>query len=110
LQRTIPGQRRYTIEAQALLQLQQRAWPGNIRELRNVLDRARLFADDGVIRCAHLSSALGQPAALPLEAVPGGASLPEASSTFAGTRSELATELGISERTLYRRLKKQGLA
>jgi transcriptional regulator with PAS, ATPase and Fis domain len=112
LQRTIPGQRRLTIEPQALLQLQLRAWPGNIRELRNVLDRARLFADDGVIRCAHLPSALGQPApaALSIDTNPSGASLPEAIATFAGTRSELATELGISERTLYRRLKKQGLA
>ena len=30
--------------------------------------------------------------------------------TFKGTRSELAKHLGISDRTLYRRLKEQGLA
>ena len=30
--------------------------------------------------------------------------------TFQGTRRELATELGMSERTLYRRLKARGLA
>jgi DNA-binding NtrC family response regulator len=36
--------------------------------------------------------------------------LPQAIAAFAGTRSELANELGISERTLYRRLKKQGMA
>lgn len=118
LQRTIPGQRRLIIEPQALLQLQQRAWPGNIRELRNVLDRARLFADDGVIRCAHLPSALNHSgpdssaplSALPTDGIQGSASLPEIIASFAGTRSELATELGISERTLYRRLKKHGLA
>ena len=110
LQRTSLGQHRLTIEPQALLQLQLRAWPGNIRELRNVLERARLFADDGVIRCEHLSTTLSQPthAALPIDAV--FPSLPEAIATFEGTRSELATALGISERTLYRRLKKQGLA
>jgi DNA-binding NtrC family response regulator len=105
------GLRRFTIEAQALLQLQQRAWPGNIRELRNVLERARLFADDGVIRCAHLSSALDQSAALSTMAEPAIAVLStQQIATFSGTRSELAKELGISERTLYRRLKKQGLA
>ena len=110
LQRTSPGQHRLTIEPQALLQLQLRAWPGNIRELRNVLERARLFADDGVIRCEHLSPTLSQPthAALPIN--PDFTSLPEAIATFEGTRSELATSLGISERTLYRRLKKQGLS
>jgi transcriptional regulator with PAS, ATPase and Fis domain len=110
LQRTSAGQRRLTIEPQALLQLQLRAWPGNIRELRNVLERARLFADDGVIRCAHLPSALGQlaPPSAPMAAIPAGA--PQAIAAFAGTRSELANALGISERTLYRRLKKQGLA
>jgi transcriptional regulator of acetoin/glycerol metabolism len=30
-------------------------------------------------------------------------------STFKGTRSELAKHLGISERTLYRRLEQHGL-
>jgi len=30
--------------------LQQYPWPGNIRELRNVLERAALLSDDGVIR------------------------------------------------------------
>jgi transcriptional regulator of acetoin/glycerol metabolism len=34
--------------------MQHYRWPGNIRELRNAIDRARLFADDGVIGLAHL--------------------------------------------------------
>jgi transcriptional regulator with PAS, ATPase and Fis domain len=138
LKRSGAGQRHLTIEPQALLQLQQRAWPGNIRELRNVLERARLFADDGVIRCAQLPlapdhswpghsgpghsgpghsgpghSGPGQPAplsALPEPVISADVPLPEAIAAFIGTRSELATALGISERTLYRRLKKQGLA
>ncbi|MGZ8287715.1 MAG: sigma-54 interaction domain-containing protein [Telluria sp.] len=118
LQHSISGQRRLTIEPQALLQLQHFPWPGNVRELRNVLERARLFADDGVIRCAHLPSALGHSvpgpsapiSALPTDAIQSGASLPEAFAAFAGTRSELAAKLGMSERTLYRRLKKPGLA
>ena len=37
-------------------------------------------------------------------------SLAQALATFKGTRSELAKHLGISDRTLYRRLKEQGLA
>ncbi|MFT5534875.1 MAG: transcriptional regulator with PAS, ATPase and Fis domain [Burkholderiaceae bacterium] len=106
LQRTDTGKHELTITPDALVQLQQRGWPGNIRELRNVLERARLFADDGVIRAAYLPAApqpvTDQPSA--------GNSLDHVLATFQGTRSELAKSMGISERTLYRRLKEQGLA
>jgi transcriptional regulator with PAS, ATPase and Fis domain len=113
LQRSDPGKRRLTVEPQAMTQLQARAWPGNIRELRNVLERARLFADDGVIRVAHLPPGPSWPA--PAQRVLGGAAtedsaLAQISAGFAGTRSELAATLGISERTLYRRLKALDLA
>jgi transcriptional regulator with PAS, ATPase and Fis domain len=105
LQRNDAGSRELTIEAQALAQLQQRNWPGNIRELRNVLERARLFADDGVIRVANLPALPQLVATAPVA----GTTLAHVMATFTGTRSELAASLGISERTLYRRLKEQGL-
>lgn len=111
LQRSGTGKRRLTIDADALMQLQRYFWPGNIRELRNVLERASLFADDGVIHSVHLPQApdaITQRLAKP--AVADGHSLPQSLSAFKGTRSELARHLGISERTLYRRLKEQGLA
>ncbi|MDO3384521.1 helix-turn-helix domain-containing protein, partial [Gilvimarinus sp. SDUM040013] len=85
-------------------------FPGNIRELRNVLERARLFADDGVIRPEHLPEDIG--AQMPVSR---GAKrrdlgeLAQALEQFKGSRSELARHLGMSERTLYRRLKALGL-
>ncbi|ATQ79044.1 Fis family transcriptional regulator [Massilia violaceinigra] len=105
LRRAGGGTRALNIDPEALAVLQRLAWPGNIRELRNVLDRASLFADDGVIRVAHLPVAPSVPGLAPT--IAGGAQ-DEALSQFAGTRSELAAALGISERTLYRRLKQQG--
>jgi DNA-binding NtrC family response regulator len=41
---------RLRISDEALLTLQRYAWPGNIRELRNVLERATLLSDDDVIQ------------------------------------------------------------
>ncbi|WP_339492569.1 sigma-54 interaction domain-containing protein [Pseudomonas sp. EA_15y_Pfl2_R67] len=110
LQRSGTGKRRLTIDPEALMQLQRFSWPGNIRELRNVLERAALFADDGVIHALHLPAppvALLAPALAP---APDSRDLEQLVATFRGTRSELAKHLGVSERTLYRRLKEQGLA
>ncbi|CAH0178288.1 sigma-54 interaction domain-containing protein [Pseudomonas brassicacearum] len=110
LQRSGTGKRRLTIDPEALMQLQRFAWPGNIRELRNVLERAALFADDGVIHTLHLPVpplALSAPALAP---APDSRDLEQLVATFKGTRSELARHLGVSERTLYRRLKEHGLA
>ncbi|MGZ8301185.1 MAG: sigma-54 interaction domain-containing protein [Telluria sp.] len=107
LQRGGASKRKLTIDPGAMAQLQQFAWPGNVRELRNVLERARLFADDGVIRAAYLPAPPA--AALPAPAPVAAGALADMLATFGGSRSELAAQLGISERTLYRRLKAQGL-
>ncbi len=139
LQRGANARHRVSVEPAAMARLQAHDWPGNIRELRNVLDRARLFADDGIIRAEHMPDEFGRLSSLqplqtlqpqlpqlpsavsPAELLPGGAprsrlkstsdeALTQRAATFPGTRRELATELGLSERTLYRRLKALGLA
>ncbi|MBW8012698.1 MAG: sigma-54-dependent Fis family transcriptional regulator [Chloroflexi bacterium] len=42
------------ISPQALDALIDHDWPGNIRELKNIIERAMLFCDDAVIDLAHL--------------------------------------------------------
>lgn len=42
------------ISPQALEALVKHDWPGNIRELRNIIERAMLFCDDAEIGLAHL--------------------------------------------------------
>ncbi len=104
-----------------MARLQAHDWPGNIRELRNVLERARLFADDGIVRAEHLPEGLGcgtpphhgketSPPPARLRAGADDAELRQLATGFTGTRRELAARLGLSERTLYRRLKALGLA
>lgn len=102
------------VQPAAMARLQAHDWPGNIRELRNVLERARLFADDGIVRPEHLPDWLRVPPTTPPTAAP--------SATPAGdteirrlvadgqlSRCDMARQLGLSERTLYRRLKALGL-
>ena len=59
----------------ALDRLAAHAWPGNIRELRNVLEQAALMTDDIRLTAAHLDVAMGQAPAAPgvVAEVPDGA-------------------------------------
>ncbi|MBB5460842.1 sigma-54-dependent Fis family transcriptional regulator [Paraburkholderia sp. Cpub6] len=104
-----------SISTDAMAQLRAYAWPGNIRELRNALERANLLADGGVIRAEHLPQAVrGRASGGGQDSLAVGvglsrkltdAELARAAAQFRGKRSELAAQLGLSERTLYRRLK-----
>jgi len=121
LQRAAGAKGRIAVDAQAMALLKSHDWPGNIRELRNVLDRARLFADDAVIRVEHLPESV-QHRAPPPATTSTTPTSPTRSRTrreedelrelVAGgqyTRLEMANLLGLSERTVYRRLKALGL-
>jgi two-component system response regulator HydG len=93
------------------------AYPGNVRELRNILERASLLCDGDEILLQHLplelvTAACTLPGAPPqyLPAQPDSrereaVSLAEQVRHFRGNRKALARHLGLSERTLYRRLK-----
>lgn len=91
------------------------AFPGNIRELRNLLERAALLTDDSLITPAQLPDhccedpsirAPGTPddeTILPLEVVEQ-RYLAQVAARFQGDRDTLARRLGISTRTLFRKL------
>ncbi len=119
LQRGGSAQHRIVVLPEAMARLQSHDWPGNIRELRNVLERARLFADDGVVRPEHLPETFdggGSSQKLPsataarsTERVDGDEAIRRLVVAGESTRREMAQLLGMSERTLYRRLKALGL-
>ncbi|WP_018935631.1 sigma-54-dependent Fis family transcriptional regulator [Thioalkalivibrio sp. ALJ24] len=100
--------------------LEHYAFPGNIRELRNILERAALLSDGHEIRAEHLGPEVTQdpdhqdlppPRALtggeirPLEEVER-EYLRYAATVHRGDRRSLAARLGLSERSLYRYLQK----
>ncbi len=105
-----------TLDAAALAWLEQHPLPGNVRQLRNLLERAQMLADGDEIRLEHLSAT----GPSPRQGGEGAAAwsraeirplrdvereyLMWARDNFEGERSELANKLGLSERTLYRKL------
>jgi transcriptional regulator with PAS, ATPase and Fis domain len=115
LQRVRPGHPQ-TIDDDAMSLLEAYDFPGNVRELRNIVERASLLAENGSIEARHLPDAVrragdalahGQGRALARNTLQAAASaaLREAASVHRGSRRELAAALGMSERTLYRKLR-----
>jgi len=108
------GKRLSGIATPALKALRAYHWPGNIRELQNVLERAVILAR-GEVTSAELPELvrLAENDALPA----GGGLLKEAEhqailtalKATAGNRRLAADRLGISRRTLQYRLKEYGL-
>lgn len=104
------------VDGEAMRLLQCYAFPGNVRELRNLLQRAQLLAGEQVIGAEHLPETIRAAGTRPASGRPAPsvqdekARLSHALATFDGTRAELARALGYSERTLYRRLRRLGLA
>jgi DNA-binding NtrC family response regulator len=127
------------IAPEALLCLLAHSWPGNIRELRNVIERAVALCAGPLIQLDDLPPSLHRSSAPchglngPVTEVPGGIPtmlpLPAAGTTSlarskaavesgviaealqrnGGNRLKAAAELGISRKTLYQKLNKYGL-
>ncbi|MBI4886939.1 MAG: sigma-54-dependent Fis family transcriptional regulator [Acidobacteria bacterium] len=99
-------------------------WPGNIRELRNVLERACMLSEGRMLNEREVLAALGRgqrpglsPIAARAAAEPDAAEEPvldrgrieQALQQVGGNRSAAAKLLGVSRRALYRRLDTFGL-
>ncbi|HYG59370.1 MAG TPA: sigma 54-interacting transcriptional regulator [Symbiobacteriaceae bacterium] len=127
------------IEPEVMMALMRYTWPGNIRELRNVMERVVVLADDGMIRAGQLPSHILQAIhSDSVSAVPAVSELlhpeqethppqaPEldltgtarearrkailtALDTCGGNRSAAAERLGISRSALYYQMKRLGI-
>ncbi|MBI4543797.1 MAG: sigma-54-dependent Fis family transcriptional regulator [Gemmatimonadetes bacterium] len=104
--------------AEALDLLTRYSWPGNIRELRNVLERVLLLgAGAEEVLPAHLPTELTSVAGPPGPDSDPGLSLDELErrhiarvlAHHAGNRSRAARTLGISRAALYQKLRRYGL-
>lgn len=116
LQRQCSPEVRPRFDKAALECLMNYHFPGNIRELRNIVERAVLLADGERIGIAELPPAVQN--SIPQDSLRGQLQFDEilplaemerlylysAANRFKGDRKSLAKKLGISESTLYRKL------
>ena len=105
----------WDIEPVAELALEQYAWPGNVRQLINSIDRAKILGDDGLIRLHDLPREVFEPRSAPNSS---GELLTDDLATLQrskvvsvlrraqGNKSHAAKMLGIERRKLYRLLEK----
>src|SRR3984957_9950721 len=122
------GQDGVKIDEEAFAKLMDYSWPGNIRQLRNVLRTASALCREGVIRASNLPQEIldtePRPAPLaPANTEPAAASAAESSPSAALREAECAAllrelermrwnisrtaqTLGISRNTLYRKIHK----
>ena len=86
-------------------------WPGNVRELKNVIARAQLLAQDGVVGPELLNlqvETLHAPATRNLDE-PSREAVAAALLRANGVVSRAAQALGLSRQALYRRIERYGL-
>ena len=114
------------LSAEALELLQAYSWPGNIRELRNVMERALVLCDGSEISVEHLPveklrlERMGSPA--PVGDTPTPVVTPDdgdgdgerkrilgAMTELGGNQTRVAAKLGIARGTLIARLERYGI-
>ena len=94
-----------TLSDEASYALQAYTYPGNIRELKAIIERACLLCDDGTIKPEHLRLPdTAETSQTPETVLPSSDGDTQLLAHFKGSRKNLAKQLGISERTLYRKL------
>ncbi len=109
----------FTVSSAALRLLSNYRWPGNVRELINVLSRAKAFCETMCITPDDLPATIAMSTNMER-----GVEMPENDTLEAyeqlafenairktdGNRREAAALLGVSEATLYRKMKQYGLS
>lgn len=109
LQRQVDG-----LDAAAAELLVQHSWPGNLRELNNVVKRAVLLARGRQITAAELQQAMGpvRQNVVPTlhDAADERQRIEEALRQTGGNKAKAARLLGIDRKTIYNKMEKWGMA
>ncbi len=108
----------WQIDPEVIPILERYSWPGNVRQLQNAMDRAKILADDDHIRVENLPPEIVASAhERPMIPASGDVDLDTLTrqhiiatySRHSGNKARTARALGIGRRTLYRLLEKYGI-
>ncbi len=103
------------VSGDVLARLMDHGYPGNVRELENIIEQAFVLCRGGLIETRHLPVELRPPAPaqacapMSLEAMERRL-IGDALERYQGNRKRSAAELGIDTSTLYRKIRALGLA
>ncbi len=97
-----------TISPEAMAMLQQYQFPGNVRELKNILDNAMTFSTDDIIEPDELMPKLGKPDQRSLQAHTVD-NLKKLMERHNGNVTRAAVEIGYTREGLTKKLKRLGL-
>jgi serine/threonine-protein kinase PknK len=112
------GMPRKKLSREALAKLLRAPWPGNVRQLRHVLESAAVLVDGDVIEAEHLpldeasertSVAPSSTSPMALRKAAERQRIVDALESCNWNKVKAATHLAMPRRTLYRRLKEYGL-
>ena len=100
----------HTVTPAALQTLERYSWPGNLTEIRSVLERATQLAGVGPIDLIHLPERLHSVVAPPPDQLPAeGVNLDQLEQAH-GNKSRAAELLGLTRYTLLYRMEKCGIS
>ncbi len=105
-----------SVSPEAMAALAAYRWPGNIRELRNMMQRAVVLGLKDELQLDDFPEEIRRPAPALSSAGPGTLDelerqrIVDALRQFAGNKKEAAAALGISRDTIYQKIKKYGIA
>jgi DNA-binding NtrC family response regulator len=91
-------------------------WPGNVRELQNIIERAILIADDGIISAEHLPDNVKTDRPFTQEVLEDRLSIEEYTKTLIQkfqhefTEQQLSDMLGITRKSLWEKRKRWGIS
>jgi PAS domain S-box-containing protein len=104
------GRRVTGVCSAALALLVAAPWPGNVRELRHAIEHAFVICRDNELGIAHLPRELHlEPPLHPPLPVGDAARIVAALDRAAGNKARAARLLGISRRTIYRKIEEYGI-